>query len=201
MTRQTPLTLRRWTRGEYERLVDLGMFHGEPLELIGGQLVVAEPQGSYHSSRLGAAADTLRAVLPPGWIVRVQMPLALDDESEPEPDVALVPGAWAEYETAHPARPALVIEASASSLDFDRREKGSLYARAGLRDYWILNLVDRLLEMYRDRAPDPGAPYGWRYQSVEQLAAPAFVSPLALPSVRIPVRDLLPQRRAIDSTA
>ncbi len=198
--RQAPLTLRRWTRGEYERLVDLGIFHGEPLELIGGQLVVAEPQGSYHSSGLGSAADVLRAALPPGWLVRVQMPVALDDESEPEPDVALVPGAWADYRSAHPGRPALVIEASVSSLDFDRRDKGSLYARAGLRDYWILDLVARFLEVYRDPAPDPAAPYGWRYQSLDRLVPPATVSPLALPSVRIPVRDLLPQEHPMDPT-
>jgi Uma2 family endonuclease len=189
--RQPPLTLRRWTRGEYERLVDLGMFHGEPLELIGGQLVVAEPQGSYHSSRLGAAADTLRAVLPPGWLLRVQMPVALDDESEPEPDLALVPGAWSDYDAAHPVRPALVVEVSASSLDFDRRDKGSLYARSRVQDYWILNLVDRLLEVYRDPAVDPAASYRWRYQSIQRLAPPAVVSPLALPSVRVAVSDLL----------
>jgi Uma2 family endonuclease len=188
---QPPLTLRRWTRGEYERLVDLGMFHGEPLELIGGQLVVAEPQGSYHSSRLGAAADTLRAVLPPGWLLRVQMPVALDDESEPEPDLALVPGAWSDYDAAHPVRPALVVEVSASSLDFDRRDKGSLYARSRVQDYWILNLVDRLLEVYRDPAVDPAASYRWRYQSIQRLAPPAVVSPLALPSVRVAVSDLL----------
>ncbi|MGH7332237.1 MAG: Uma2 family endonuclease [Candidatus Rokuibacteriota bacterium] len=191
MMRQAPLTLRRWTRGEYERLVDLGMFHGEPLELIGGQLVVAEPQGSYHSSGLGAAADALRAALPPGWLLRVQMPVALDDDSEPEPDLALVSGAWADYRDAHPARPALVVEASASSLDFDRRDKGSLYARGGVPDYWILNLVDRSLEVYREPVPDPSAPYRWSYRSVERLAPPAVVSPLALPSARVAVRDLL----------
>lgn len=189
--RQPPLTLRRWTRREYERLVDLGMFHGEPLELIGGQLVVAEPQGSYHSSGLGAAADALRAALPPGWLLRVRMPVALDDESEPEPDLALVSGAWTDYRATHPARPALVVEVSASSLDFDRRNKGSLYARGRVQDYWILNLAARLLEVYRDPAVDPAAPYRWRYRSVERLAPPAVVSPLALPSVRVAVSDLL----------
>ncbi len=90
--RQAPLTLRRWTRAEYDRLVDLGVLHGEPVELIGGQLVVAEPQGSYHATAIGAVDDALRAALPPGWVVRAQMPVALDDESEPEPDLAVVPG-------------------------------------------------------------------------------------------------------------
>ena len=92
--KQIPLTLRRWTRAEYDRLVGLGMLHGEAVELVGGQLVIAEPQGSYHASALGAAGDALRAVLPQGWLVRIQMPVALDDESEPEPDLAVVTGTW-----------------------------------------------------------------------------------------------------------
>jgi Putative restriction endonuclease len=171
--------------------VDAGLFHGEPVELIGGQLVVAEPQGTYHSSRIGGAGDTLRSALPPGWLVRVQMPLALDDESAPEPDLALVPGTWADYERIHPTRPALIVEVAESSLVFDRREKGSLYARAGVADYWILSLIERVLEVYRDPVPDTTAPYGWRYGTVERVAPLAVASPLALPSVRIPVRAVL----------
>jgi len=89
---QTPLTLRRWQRAEYERLVGLGVFQGEPLELIGGQLVVAELQGSYHASAITMVDYALRAIVPLGWIVRLQAPLSLDEESEPEPDVAVVPG-------------------------------------------------------------------------------------------------------------
>ena len=189
---QAPLTLRRWTRVEYERLVDLGVFQCEPVELIGGQLVVAEPQGSPHATAVGAADDALRAVLPPGWIVRAQMPVALDDESAPEPDLAIVPGARADYRASHPARPALALEVADSSLDFDRERKGSLYARAGVQDYWIVNLIDRVLEVYRDPGPDPLAPYGWRYRSVTTVAPPAVVAPLALPSTRIAVADLLP---------
>jgi len=190
--RQAPLTLRRWTRAEYDRLVDLGVLHGEPVELIGGQLVVAEPQGSYHATAIGAVDDALRAALPPGWVVRAQMPVALDDESEPEPDLAVVPGERADYRADHPARPALVVEVAESSLAFDREDKGSLYARGGVHDYWIVNLVERVLEVYRDPGPDPTAPYGWRYRAVERLGPAAVVSPLALPSVRLAVSDLLP---------
>jgi len=190
--RQAPLTLRRWTRAEYDRLVDLGVLDGEPVELIGGQLVVAEPQGSYHATAIGAVDDALRAALPPGWVVRAQMPVALDDESEPEPDLAVVPGERADYRADHPARPALVVEVAESSLAFDRQDKGSLYARGGVHDYWIVNLVERVLEVYRDPGPDPTAPYGWRYRAVERLGPAAVVSPLALPSVRLAVSDLLP---------
>jgi len=190
--KQAPLTLRRWTRAEYDRLVDLGMLDREPVELIGGHLVVAEPHGSYHASILGAAGDALRAALPPGWLLRVQLPVALDDESEPEPDLALVPGEWAEYRAAHPSRPALVIEVAETSLAFDRGEKSSLYARGGIRDYWIVNLVDRVLEVYREPEPDSTAPYGWRYGSVQPVTRDAVVSPLALPTVRVAVAALLP---------
>jgi Uma2 family endonuclease len=189
---QTPLTLRRWTRVEYERLVELGVLEGEPVELIGGHLIVAEPQRPYHASAVGSADHALRAVLPPGWIVRVQAPLSLDDESAPEPDLAVVPGRPADYRQTHPARPVLVVEVSESSLELDRGPKGSLYARAGIADYWIVNLVGRVLEVHRDPVPDAGAPYGWRYRAVMALAPPAAVTLLAFPDCRIAVGDVLP---------
>jgi len=189
---QAPLTLRRWTRAEYDRLVQLGVFEGEPLELIGGELVVAEPQYPYHSSGISVAEYAIRAVLPLGWMVRTQAPVSLDDESEPEPDLVVVPGSPRDYRREHPARPVLAVEVAESSLAFDRKRKGSLYARAGLADYWIVNLVDRILEVYRDPAPDRSAIYGWGYGSVTTLAPPAVVTLLAFPSVEIAVADLLP---------
>jgi Uma2 family endonuclease len=188
---QLPLTHRRWTRAEYERLVDLGAFRDEAVELLGGQLIVAEPQGSYHATVVGAVDDALRAALPPGWIVRTQMPIALADDSAPEPDIAVAPGARTDYRDAHPAHPGLVVEVAEASIDFDRRDKGSLYARGGVRDYWIVNLVDRVLEVYRDPQPDEAAPYGWSYGAVERLQPPATVTPLAFPAGRITVANLL----------
>ncbi len=189
---QAPLTLRRWRRVEYDRLVDLGVFAGEPLELIGGQLVVAEPHGAYHSSGINAVEHAVRAILPPGWIVRTQLPLSLDDESSPEPDVVVVPGRPGDYRHAHPARPALAIEVADSSLAFDQLQKGSLYARGGIEDYWIVNLVDRVLEVYREPAPDAAAVYGWRYRSRVLLRPDDGVVPLAFRAGRIAVADLLP---------
>jgi Uma2 family endonuclease len=191
---QTPLTLRRWQRAEYDRLVDLGVFHGEPIELIGGQLVVAEPQGTYHMSTIGLVDDAIRVMLPAGWLIRTQGPLSLDDESEPEPDLAVVPGRHEDYLDAHPSSPALLIEVADSSLAFDREQKGSLYARAGVADYWIVNLLDHLLEVHRQPVPEPTAAYGWRYASVARLGPAAAVTPLAFPDRRISVSDLLPSR-------
>jgi Uma2 family endonuclease len=190
--KEAPLTRKRWRRVEYERLVDLGAFDREPVELLGGQLIVAEPKGSEHATAVDMVDDALRAVLPPGWIVRVQNPIALDDESAPEPDIAVVRGIRADYRHAHPTRPALVIEVAESSLAFDRVEKGSLYARAGVADYWIVNLVDRVLEVYRDPDADVTAPYGWRYTSGERVTPPGSVAPLGVPAATIAVAALLP---------
>lgn len=189
---QTPLMVRRWQRTEYDRLVDLGVFQDEPLELIGGQLVVAEPQGSYHASAITKIDYALRAVVPSGWIVRLQAPVSLDDESEPEPDLAVVSGRPGDYRDSHPARPALVVEVAESSLDYDRTRKGSLYARAAVPDYWIVNLVDGVVEVYRDPEPDGSAAFGYSYRSVTRLAPPATVVPLAWSGERIAVADLLP---------
>jgi Uma2 family endonuclease len=188
---QAPLSVRRWNRAEYERLVDLGVFRGEPVELIGGRLIVAEPQNSPHATVVGAADDALRAVLPAGFIVRAQMPVALDEESAPEPDLAVVAGRRADYRTRHPARPVLVAEVSDSSLHFDRDDKGSLYARARVPEYWIVNLIDRVVEVYRDPGPDGSAVHGWRYRSVVRLGLTETVEPVALPSARVRVADLL----------
>jgi Uma2 family endonuclease len=185
--------IRRWKRVEYERLIESGFFQpGDPVELVGGQLIVAEPQGSRHFAAIQAVEEALRAAFGPGWDVRGQGPLALDDESEPEPDVAVVPGSFRDYVAEHPSRPVLVIEVSESSLALDRDHKGSLYARAGLVDYWIVNLIDRVLEVHREPTPDPAAAFAWHYQSVEVFGPEASVSPLASPGAHIRVADLLP---------
>ena len=184
---------RRWTRAEYDRLIDLGLFQpGEPVELIGGQLMVAEPQGTRHFTAIRLAEAALRSAFGQGWDVRTQGPVALDDESEPEPDVAVVPGVPRDYLDAHSSRPVLVLEVSDATVGFDRRDKGSLYARAGLGDYWIVNLVDRVIEVYRVPLADPAAPYGWRYAEVQTLRPGETVSPLGAPGARVPVADLLP---------
>jgi Uma2 family endonuclease len=184
---------RRWTRAEYDRLIDAGFFQpGDPIELLGGQLVVAEPQGSYHFTAIRAVEHALRTAFGPGWDVRGQGPVALDDESEPEPDVAVVPGSFRDYRGAHPSRPVLVVEVSESSLALDRGPKAGLYARAGLADYWIVNLVSRVLEVRREPAADAAAPFGWRYRSAAVLAPGDAIAPLASPGARIPVAELLP---------
>jgi Uma2 family endonuclease len=184
---------RRWKRVEYERLVEGGFLQsGEPVELVGGQLMVAEPQGSWHFTGIRAVEAAVRAAFGPACDVRLQGPLALDDESEPEPDVAVVPGTFRDYALRHPSRCLLLVEVSESSLAVDRELKGSLYARAGVADYWIVNLVDRVVEVCREPGAEPTAPYGWRYRSIQVLVPGAVVFPLARPEARIQIADLLP---------
>jgi Uma2 family endonuclease len=184
---------RRFSRIEYEKLIDLGFFQpGDPIELIGGELMVAEPQSAGHYTAIAKTAKALEAAFGPGWNVRPQGPIGLDEESEPEPDVAVVPGSLDDYGSAHPSRPVLTVEVAESSLPIDRRHKGSLYARAGLTDYWVVNLVDRVLEVYREPVADSAAPFGWRYGRAEVLGADARVAPLAAPAASIPVARLLP---------
>jgi Uma2 family endonuclease len=186
------LKTRRWRRVEYERLVDLGIFVGERLELLDGLLVVREPQGSPHAAIVAQVAQVLAATFGAGWHARLHAPLALDEDSEPEPDVAIVAGTPRDYVSAHPSTAALVVEVADSSLRLDRRLKGGLYARAGLPEYWIVNLVDGVLEVHRAPQPEATAAYGWVYRSVDVLRPPATVTPLAAPGARIPVADLLP---------
>ena len=182
---------RRWSRVEYERLIDLGVFQpGDPIELIGGELLVAEPQGAPHYTSIQKTARVLERAFGPSWNVRTQGPIGLDEESEPEPDVAVVPGEPDDYGASHPSRAVLVVEVSESSLAFDRGHKGSVYARAGILDYWIVNVVDRVLEVYREPAPDAAAPFGARFARREVLDSSRQVRPLAAPHARIQVRDL-----------
>jgi Uma2 family endonuclease len=142
---------------------------------------------------VGLVEEAARACFGPGWAVRVQMPIALDNESEPEPDVAIVPGTHRDYEAAHPARPALLVEVAESSLVDDRGTKATLYARAGIADYWILNLVDRVLEVCRDPVTATAQRSGWRYRDVTVLDVGASIAPLARPDASIEVAAMLPR--------
>lgn len=99
---------RRWKRVEYGRLVEAGLFHDERLELLHGQLVVREPQASRHVTGIRPVEEALRSGFGQGWEIRVQFPVGLDDDSEPEPDVAVMPGGPRDYRDGHPSRPVLV---------------------------------------------------------------------------------------------
>jgi len=187
------LRTRHWSRLEYGRLIEKHVFHpDERLELLGGELVVREPHGDPHTLAVELVNEALVAAFGPEWRVRVQLPVALDEESEPEPDVSVAAGRARDRREPKPSRLALVVEVADSSLALDREHKGSLYARAGVPDYWIVNLVDRVLEVYREPAADATAPFGWAYRVVRRRDAEAGVAPLAAPTASIAVADLLP---------
>ena len=189
----SPVRAKRWTLLEYERLVCLGAFGPEDhIELVAGNLLVREPQDSPHATALGLAEDALRTAFGAGWHVRGQSPIALDDESEPEPDVAVVSGSRRDYAVAHPTQPVLLVEIADSSLSFDRHRKGSLYARGRVPEYWTVNLIDRVLEVHRNPQPAAGAVFGRRYTQIRRLSPDETVTPLGAPEARILVADLLP---------
>jgi Uma2 family endonuclease len=184
---------RSWTRLEYDRLVEAEILGPEDrVELLGGAMVVKEPQYSPHATAISLVHRGLTTALGSAWHARVQMPIALDEESEPEPDICVVPGDPRDYRDAHPERPVLIVEVALSRLRFDREHKGSLYARARIADYWIVNIPDQRLEVYRDPAPDAAAPFAWRYGRVVTLGPEERVAPLAVPAALITVADLLP---------
>ena len=184
---------RRWTRAEYDRLIALGIIQeDERLELLVGELVLRDRQSPGHAYAIEAVSEALRNAIAPGSHARILSPIALDGESEPEPDVSVVPGAIRDYRDDHPSQPTFLVEVADTSLTFDREHKGGLYARARVPEYWIVNLIDRVLEVYREPGPDTSALYGWAYRAVQSLSADEHVTPLAAPSARIPIADLLP---------
>ena len=175
-----------WTREEYDRLVASGGFQpGSRVQLIRGEIVEMAPQGSRHATAILLTGRALGRVFAEGYSVRTQLPLAIGKWSEPEPDVAVVRGAIQDYRDRHPDTAALVVEIADSTLEFDRTHKQQVYAEAGIAEYWIVNLVDRVLEVYRD-------PQGAAYRDGRRFNPDEVVSLLAAPGNTVRVADLLP---------
>ena len=151
------------------------------------------PQMDLHFGMIELAGKVLSRVFGDEYWVRQQGPLRIGSYSGPEPDLAVVRGAPRDYiGKGHPANALLVVEIGVTTLSFDRGLKANLYARAGVADYWIVNLVDKVVEVYRSPVPDPAARLKHRYASVETFAPPSTVSPLAAPASAIPLAELLP---------
>ena len=178
------IEMRRWTREEYDKMIAAGMFApGERVELVDGEILQMTPQGSAHFTAIGLAEEALRKAFGPGFQVRVQGPLGISCTSEPEPDLAVVPGnAW-DYWDAHPATALLLVEVSDATLEHDRRRKGSLYARAGIQDYWIVNIIDRCVEVYRDPGHES-------YRTCQRFFVGDSLAPLAAPEAMISVAEI-----------
>lgn len=197
MTGQTgieaPPRRRRWTRDAFERAEAAGLFGAEErLELILGDIYEEALVDGPHATGFTLVEQSLRGVLPPGLLMRTQLPLAIGADSRPLPDIAIVEGAPRDFRDHHPLTARLVVEVADTTLASDRSVKGSLYASAGISEYWILNLSERLLEVYRDPVPSTGQPFGHHYRSILRLTGSETVTPLIAPDARIPVADLLP---------
>jgi Uma2 family endonuclease len=156
---------RRFSVAEYHHLIEIGFLtEDDPVELIEGYLVMKMPRNPPHDSTLYRLSTRLTRAVPPGWQVRCQMAVTLD-ESEPEPDLALVQGGDNAFDTSHPgpADIALVVEVADTTLPGDRADKGRIYARAAIPEYWIVNLRDRVVEVYtRPSGPASDPAYAQR---------------------------------------
>jgi Uma2 family endonuclease len=185
---------KRWTRAELLGATEAGVFRpGARLELIGGEVLERmTPQKSPHATAVRKCERALARVFTSGADVRGQLPLALGDYDEPEPDVAVVPGKIEDYRDEHPTSAYLVVEVSDSTLKFDRGPKASLYARAGIPEYWIVNLRDEVLEVHRDPAPMVEQPFGHHYRSISRLPLDAEVDSLTRPGQALRVGELFP---------
>lgn len=175
-----------FTVAEYYRMAETGVLPLERrTELIDGDIIEMSPIGTKHAACVTRLQRTLSSRLAMRADVRVQQPVRLNDESEPEPDLALVARRADDYEAAHPA-PAdvlLLIEVSDTTLAFDRQVKAALYARAGLVEYWVVDVVARAVEVHR-------SPVEGRYANVVRAAGEDALSPVAFPEVRVGVDEV-----------
>lgn len=151
--------------------------------LIDGVILEQGPMNPPHAITLGLVEEAIRAAFGTGWWLRQQSPLILGQDTDPEPDLAVVPGRPRDY-PGHPTTADLLVEVADSSLDFDTNEKRLLYARAGIRDYWVVDINGRRLLVYRD-------PQAGDFRTQQALGPGDAVAPLATPAAVVQVTDLL----------
>ena len=174
--------LRPLRREEYDRLVDAGVFDGERLELLWGLIVTMSPQGAPHAWVIQVLTQPFVERLGSQANLRVQLPLAVSEYSEPEPDLALVVRSD-EWRKRHPETALLVVEVSGSSLRVDRK-KTRLYAAAGCPETWVVDVEAGHVEVYTD-------PAGGQYRTMP-LYPNDLLTPVAFPDAAIRVDAILP---------
>jgi Uma2 family endonuclease len=175
--------LRRITVDEYHRMIEAGILgEDEHVQLLSGALVAMTPQGSAHAVVVQRLTTALARAVGDDLAVRPQLPLTLPDDSEPEPDVAVVRAADATLHGPHPSRALLVVEVAGDSLRLDRQTKAALYARAGIPEYWVVNLLESVVEVHREPDPQAGA-----YRSRTVVGAGEVLAPRSVPGLEIAV--------------
>ncbi|MCS6918255.1 MAG: Uma2 family endonuclease [Fimbriimonadales bacterium] len=180
----------KFSRAAYEQMARLGLFEGRRVELIEGEVIEMPPSTPEHFETCDTFDERLQAYFGKGYWVRFQGDLVLG-ESQPVPDIAVVQGDKRDYKGQHPDHALLVVEVAHTSLHYDRTDKLSLYAKAGIPEYWIVNLPDGQLEVYREPVPREDTPFGYGYAQVAILREGEIVRPLAKPEPGIPVGDVL----------
>lgn len=169
-------------RLEYERMVDEGFFEDERIELLDGVIIEMTPQGTSHAGTVQRLTDRLAALLGARASLRVQLPFAASETSEPEPDLAVVaPG---DYDLAHPAQALLLIEVAESSLNKDRHVKAGIYAAACVPEYWLVDLAKGVIEVRTQ-------PTGDGYAQLHSVRQGDRIRLCALPEVEIAVSDII----------
>jgi len=172
---------RRLTRDEYDRMAELGFFRSERVELIRGIVVRMAPIGPPHANPVDVLNEWLVRGLAGRARVRIQQPHLACDESEPEPDVAVVPKG--QYGKRHPDRAFLVIEVAETSLAHDRETKSPLYAASAVDEYWIVDVAQRAIEVRRE-------PVDGHYTWLSRAAVGDSVGPVAFADLTIEVAAL-----------
>jgi Uma2 family endonuclease len=179
---------RRFTVEEYYRLAEVGILHEhDRVELIEGEIIVMSPIGLRRGTCVIRLTRELVMALGRRALLSPSLPVRLSPDTEPQPDIALLrprPDDYA-HARARPADALLVVEVAETSYHYDRRVKLPLYARAGVPEYWIVDLRHDIVEVYRDRAADT-------YASTTSVGRGGAVTPAAFPDVVLPVNDILP---------
>lgn len=181
------LSPKRWTVDEYHQIIALGIITPDtPVELINGQIIEMVPQQPPHAATTDEGGDYLKALFSGKAKVRVQLPVTLLPDSEPEPDFAIVKIDANRYRDRHPDPNDiyLIIEVADSTLQKDRQYKSQLYAQAGIPEYWVINLKQNQVIVYRQLQDST-------YQTEQILEASDKVQLLAFPDVIVDLKQLL----------
>lgn len=169
-------------RREYERLVEEGFFEGERIELLCGEILEMAPSGPDHDSTVDRLVELMITKLGTRARVRSQGAIAIGNDSEPLPDVSVLERG--DYDDAHPTTAHLVIEVARTSLKRDRGAKAVLYALAGIPEYWVVNLVDRIVEVHTDIVSGT-------YARITPYRRGGLIRLVAFPDIEIAVDDFL----------
>lgn len=181
----------RWTCEQFNKLGDAGLFEGRRVILVEGEILAMPAMKKPHRTALVLADEAFRTAFGPGYFMSMQSPFGIGKVTDPEPDLAVIKGSVRHYSDQDLTAAELIVEVSDTTYAYDRREKASLYASAGVQDYWIVRLKTRQLEVYRQPLADDTQPFGFGYSEKTIYEADAIVHPLASPRL-VAVSALLP---------